>query len=78
MTVKWAKAPPFADVGFGIQRLAAPSVLRDHDFGLARVQIRDDRVGVKGLERVAFNQVHLIERDSQHYQRLACLGLHSI
>jgi len=30
------------------------------------------------LERVAFNQVHLIERDSQHYQRLACLGLHSI
>jgi transposase len=31
-----------------------------------------------GLERVAFNQVHLIERNSQHYQRLACLGLHSI
>jgi len=30
------------------------------------------------LERVAFNQVHLIERNSQHYQRLACLGLHSI
>jgi hypothetical protein len=30
------------------------------------------------LKRVAFNQVHLTQRNSQHYQRLACLGLHSI
>jgi len=26
------------------------------------------------LERVAFNQVHLIERNTQHDQRLACPG----
>jgi hypothetical protein len=30
------------------------------------------------LERVALVQVHLTQRNSQHYQRLACLGLHSI
>jgi len=31
-----------------------------------------------GLERVAFNQVHLIERNTQHDQRLACPGSCSI
>ena len=30
------------------------------------------------LERIAFDQVHLIKGDTQHNQRLACLGLPSI
>ncbi|MEI6097910.1 MAG: hypothetical protein WCS20_06345 [Alphaproteobacteria bacterium] len=43
-----------------------------------RVQLNQTACNPLQLERVAFNQVHLIERNSQHYQRLACLGLHSI
>ena len=30
------------------------------------------------LERIAFDQVHLIKGDTQHNQRLTCLGLPSI
>jgi 2-polyprenyl-3-methyl-5-hydroxy-6-metoxy-1,4-benzoquinol methylase len=30
------------------------------------------------LERIAFDQVHLIKGDTQHDQRLACLGSRSI
>ena len=31
-----------------------------------------------GPERIAFDEVHLIERDTHHSERLACVGLRSI
>jgi hypothetical protein len=34
--------------------------------------------GKPDLERVAFNQVHLNERNTPYSRRLACPGLHSI
>jgi hypothetical protein len=41
-------------------------------------QRKSARVSPGALERIAFDQVHLIKRYTQHTQRLACLGSRSI
>ena len=40
---------PFVNVLVDVERLGAPLMLRDDDFGLACVQVFDDPVGIKSL-----------------------------
>ena len=50
-------------------------------FGMALRQttgLVESLLNLTGRERVAFHQVHLTERNAQHDQRRACLGLRSI
>ena len=49
----------------------------DNLYWIARYMERAE-TAARLLERIAFDQVHLIKGDTQHNQRLICLGLPSI
>ena len=68
----WNNPPVGGNAGedFGCRCTAEPSIPAESEFSGGAL--------CEKLERIAFDQVHLITGDTQHNQRLSCLGSPSI